>query len=217
MLLILVGCGKPPGTIGRYLAAQPVVSSREMEPLIAFLRNGEVAAFNRLRTNPPYAGKRLDFRGSSLAGRSIPGLDLGAADNSGAIGLDRLSPDAGSRGSLRISISRWMRSVIPVFLYIFEVTALILGSYYLYFRHRQRAQKNWTPREDPAEWVGHGIDVSQLRPQLQQLRRAHVAARLAPGGVCFHRYLLGFARRVILQSGYFRQRQPEEHLDNPGP
>jgi hypothetical protein len=76
LLLVLVGCGKPTGTIDRYVGAQPVVSIRDMQRLLALLQNGDVAGFNRLRTNPPYAGKRLDFRCTSLAGLSIPGADL---------------------------------------------------------------------------------------------------------------------------------------------
>lgn len=67
---------RPIGTLEEYVAAQPVVSQREMAPLLALLRNGDVAAFNKLRTNAPYAGKRLDFRGSSLAGLRLPGANL---------------------------------------------------------------------------------------------------------------------------------------------
>ena len=77
----LVGCDqpmgkKPTGTLDRYAAAQPVASQRDMARLIALLRKGDVATFNQLRTNPPYAGKRLDFRGSSLARLRLEGADL---------------------------------------------------------------------------------------------------------------------------------------------
>jgi uncharacterized protein YjbI with pentapeptide repeats len=66
----------PTGTLGKYVAAKPVVPQSEMAPLLALLRNGDVAAFNKLRTNAPYAGKRLDFRGLSLVGLSLAGVDL---------------------------------------------------------------------------------------------------------------------------------------------
>jgi uncharacterized protein YjbI with pentapeptide repeats len=75
-MLILVGCGKPSGTLDRYLAAQPLASQRDMAELMALLRKGNVGTFNRVRTNAPFAGKRLDFRSQSLAGLSLPGADL---------------------------------------------------------------------------------------------------------------------------------------------
>jgi hypothetical protein len=59
---VLTGCGKPRGTLDRYVAARPVASREQMEPLVARLLSGDVAGFNRMRANRPYAGKRLDFR-----------------------------------------------------------------------------------------------------------------------------------------------------------
>jgi hypothetical protein len=84
LLLILLGCSKPADTLDAFLAAQPVVSSRDMQRLLALLQQGDVVAFNQLRTNPPYAGKRLDFRNSLLINLSIPGADLSNSIFSGA-------------------------------------------------------------------------------------------------------------------------------------
>jgi uncharacterized protein YjbI with pentapeptide repeats len=83
-MLVFVGCDKPTGTLDRYLAAQPVASKRDMAELMALLRKGDVGTFNRVRTNAPFAGKRLDFRSQSLAGFTLPGADLSNSVFSGA-------------------------------------------------------------------------------------------------------------------------------------
>ena len=75
-LMAAVSCSKPAGTLDQYLAAQPVASERQMAVLMALLRKGDVAGFNRARTNGPYAGKRLDFRHQDLVGLSLAGADL---------------------------------------------------------------------------------------------------------------------------------------------
>ena len=95
LIAILSGCGRPQGTLDRYIAAKPVVSGADMQPLVAMLLSGDVTGFNRLRTNAPYLGKRLDFRGDSFAGRSLSGANfsdaiLAEVDFTGAT-LDRAS------------------------------------------------------------------------------------------------------------------------------
>ncbi|HVM51493.1 MAG TPA: pentapeptide repeat-containing protein [Candidatus Acidoferrum sp.] len=75
-VVALVGCGKPTGTLDRYLAAQPVASGRDMGILMDLLRKGDVAGFNHARTNRPYAGKRLDFRRQNFVGLSAGGADF---------------------------------------------------------------------------------------------------------------------------------------------
>jgi hypothetical protein len=102
----------------------------------------------------------------------------------------------------------WLRLII-------ELTALTLGACYLYFKHRQRI-RNWAPRDDPEKWPGRGIEASELKARVEQVRRDYVSARQATRGVCFHRYLLGFARWVVMQLGYFRHRNPEEHAHGHG-
>ncbi len=104
---------------------------------------------------------------------------------------------------------RWLRLII-------ELAALISGGYYLWCKHRQRL-RNWIPREDPAKWTGHGIEASELRPRLEQVRQDYLATRQATSGARFHGALLGFARRAIVQLGYFRRREPEEHAHDYGP
>ena len=102
----------------------------------------------------------------------------------------------------------WFRLII-------ELTALTSGACYLYFKHRQRV-RNWAPRDDPEKWTGRGIEASKLRARVEQVRRDYMSARQAPGGLGFHRCLLGFARRVVMQLGYFRHRNPEEHAHGHG-
>ena len=104
---------------------------------------------------------------------------------------------------------------MPWFRLIIEMTVLALGAWYLYFKHRQRV-RNWTPRDDPEKWTGHGIEASALKPRLEQVRRDPVAARQATRDSYFHRNLLGFARRAVVQLGYFRHREPEEHARDNG-
>ena len=104
---------------------------------------------------------------------------------------------------------------MPWFRLIIELAALTLGAWYLYFKHRQRLH-NWTPPEDPKEWAGHAIEASEIKARVEQVRRDHLAARQATKGQGFHRHLLGFARRVVMQFGYFRDREPEEHAHHHG-
>ena len=104
---------------------------------------------------------------------------------------------------------------MPWFRLITELTALTLGACYLYFKHQQRLD-NWTPREDPNKWTGHAIEASEIKARVEQVRRDHLAAQHATKGLYFHRHLLGFARRVVMQFGYFRDREPEEHAHHHG-
>ncbi len=103
----------------------------------------------------------------------------------------------------------WFRLVI-------ELSALTLGGWYLWLKHRERL-RNWTPQEDPAKWTGHGIEASELKPRVEQVRRDYLGARQATRDVCFHRALFGLARRAVMQLGYFRRRESEEHARDYGP
>ncbi len=99
---------------------------------------------------------------------------------------------------------------------IIELTALTLGGCYLWFKHRQR-MRNWTPREEPEKWTGHGIEASELKPRIEQVRENYLAARQAAGGIWFHRYLLRLARRAVMELRYFRHREAEARSHDHGP
>jgi hypothetical protein len=103
----------------------------------------------------------------------------------------------------------WVRLII-------ELTALTLGVGYLYFKHLQRV-RNSAPREVPSNWTGHGIEASELKPRVEQVRRDYLAAREAKIGVSFHRYLFGLARRAVMQLGYFRHGEPGKHAHDHSP
>jgi hypothetical protein len=116
----------------------------------------------------------------------------------------------------RRAASRVLGASMPRFRLIIELAVLTLGACYLYIKHRQRV-RNWTPREDPEKWTGHGIEASELKPRVERVRRDPLAARQATRGICLQRYLLGFARRAVVQLGYFRHKEPEEHAHDHGP
>lgn len=96
---------------------------------------------------------------------------------------------------------------------IIELAAVILGSCYLYSKHWQRVW-NWKPSEDPKGWAGHGIDTSKLQPRMEEVRQDHMAGRRALIEISFHRALIGFARKVVSQLRYFRNREEEHAHDH---
>jgi hypothetical protein len=104
---------------------------------------------------------------------------------------------------------------MPWFRLLVELTALTFGFGYLYLNHRQRI-RNSAPRDDPEKWTGRGIEASELKVRVKQVRQDYLSARQATRGVCFHRYLLGFARQAIIRLEYFRHRNPEEHAHGHG-
>ncbi len=101
-------------------------------------------------------------------------------------------------------------------LLVLELLALALGASYLIFKHRQRV-RNWAPQDDPQKWTGHGIEVSALRPRVEQVRRDYLLARQAPRGTWFHRSLVELARRAVMRLGYFQHRETEQNVHNDSP
>jgi hypothetical protein len=91
----------------------------------------------------------------------------------------------------------------------FELTWLALAGSYLWHKRQQRL-RNWTPPEDPEKWTGHGIDVSELKSRVEDVRRDYLVSRHT-AGVAFHRSLLEWARRVVMQLGYFRHKEADDH------
>ena len=73
--------------------------------------------------------------------------------------------------------------------------------------------------EDPApgEWTGKSIDVGEIKPKVDDVRRNYLAARQSAKGVRFHKALLGFTRRAVARLAYFRDRKSEEHAHTHDP
>jgi hypothetical protein len=96
------------------------------------------------------------------------------------------------------------------FPFIIAWVALVVCGFYLHLKHRKRLC-NWVPRDNPEKWTGHGLDTSQLTPRVEAVRQQHTAFQQAPRNSFYHRGLLAFARRTVLQLGYFQHQEPEEH------
>ena len=79
---------------------------------------------------------------------------------------------------------------------------------YLYIRHRRR-MRAWQGHNDPAVWTGQALDVSQLRPRVEELRRKQTAARMAPRGRRFQQTLHSWVLYTVRQFGYFKDRKTE--------
>ena len=87
LLLCVGGCvvllGPPLGTparwtygVGRFCLFKSIVEPSDCRELVDLLRQENVAEFNRLRNQPPFAGKYLDLSGLRLVGKDLPGVDL---------------------------------------------------------------------------------------------------------------------------------------------
>jgi len=98
---------------------------------------------------------------------------------------------------------------------LFRLTVVVVLSSYLYLKHRQRVRRR-SERYKPAEWTGKPIDVTQLKPILEKLRRDYLGARQPSIGVPFHRSLLGLARRTVVQLAYFQERESHEQAHAHG-
>jgi hypothetical protein len=92
---------------------------------------------------------------------------------------------------------------------LFEVAALAVLAGYLFIKHRKRA-RNWAPPCDPAQWTGKAIDVTELKPAVENARRSGWVSRQTVRG-CFHKALLRLMRRNVTRFGYFHERKSEEH------
>jgi hypothetical protein len=89
------------------------------------------------------------------------------------------------------------------------VVAALAG--YLYAKHRQRLRPE-SERYDPAKWTGKAIDVTQLKPRVEDVRRNCLAVRQPAKETCFHRALLQLARHAVAQLAYFHGRAAEDHV-----
>ena len=92
--------------------------------------------------------------------------------------------------------------------------AVLVG--WLVRRHRQRMRQYW-PVCDPAKWTGKAIDVTKLKPKVEDLRHDYLAMRHTRKTGGYHKTLVGLARRAVLQLAYFRRREPDEHAATHAP
>jgi hypothetical protein len=91
-----------------------------------------------------------------------------------------------------------------------ELATIAVLAGWLVRRHRQR-MRQYRPVCDPAKWTGKAIDVTKLKPTVEDLRRDYLATRHARKSVGYRKTLMGLARRAVLQLAYFRRREADEH------
>jgi len=92
---------------------------------------------------------------------------------------------------------------------IIRLAAVAVLASYLHLKHRQRARCR-PGACDPAEWTGKSIDVTKLKPAVEDLRRDYLAARQPTRGIFFHRNLFELARRRVARLAYFQDKESEE-------
>jgi hypothetical protein len=89
---------------------------------------------------------------------------------------------------------------------IIRLALVALLASYLVFKHCQRERQRVGSR-NPAEWTGKGIDVTALKPTLEEVRRSY--PRPSQKGACFHRGLLALARRAVTDFAYFQEQEEQ--------
>jgi len=92
---------------------------------------------------------------------------------------------------------------------------LALVGVYICIKHRQTLHSKPQPC-DPAEWTGKAIDITPLRPKVEEVRRDYLAAHPPAQGVCFRRALIELARQAVARLAYFHDRVPEDHTQMHG-
>jgi len=90
---------------------------------------------------------------------------------------------------------------------IIRLTLVALLVSYLLFRQWLRDRHRVGPT-NPAEWTGKGIDVTSIKPTLEEVRRSY--PRPPRRGTYFHRNLLVLARRTVAHFGYFQEHDPAD-------
>jgi len=93
---------------------------------------------------------------------------------------------------------------------IIRLTVVAALASYLYAKHRQRVRGR-LGRYNPAKWTGKAIDVTELKPRIEGVRRNYLAVQQPAKGLCFHRALIELARQAVAQMAYFQDRAPEHH------
>ena len=93
---------------------------------------------------------------------------------------------------------------------IIGLTSVAVLSSYLYLKHRQRVRHR-SKRYNPAEWTGKAIDITKLKPTVEEVRHDYLAGRQSTRGRLFHRRLLELARRAVTRLEYFQDKESHEH------
>ena len=93
---------------------------------------------------------------------------------------------------------------------ILWLVLIALLGIYLGIKHRQILRRQSEPC-DPAKRTGKAIDVTQLKPKVEVVRRNYLAAQQPANGLCFHRALIELARQAVARLAYFHDRLPEDH------
>jgi len=92
---------------------------------------------------------------------------------------------------------------------------VVMLSSYLYVKHRRRAFLQ-PDRCNIVEWSGKPIEVSKLKPTLEQVRLDYRSARQSARGNLYHRRLLRLAQHAVGHLPYFQEREPEGRLQSHG-
>jgi hypothetical protein len=95
------------------------------------------------------------------------------------------------------------------------LVALAVLAGYLYIKHRQRKRSRQEWRA-PAEWTGHGIDVNNLKPRVENLRSDRLSFRKPAREHSFRGALLNSARANVTQLAYFRRVEPHHDSETRG-
>ena len=89
---------------------------------------------------------------------------------------------------------------------LIELVAVVVLGAFLHHRWRRR----WRARpsqEDPCVWTGTSLEVVNLKPRIDTLRRKHRDHRPSPT-THRHRQLIGLARQAVCRLAFFHDREP---------
>jgi hypothetical protein len=101
----------------------------------------------------------------------------------------------------RLADHQRLRAIMSDLEIILRVAAVAALSSYLFFKHRQRVRSRYEPYA-PAQWTGKAIDVTPLKPTVEDVRRDYLAARQPPSDMFHRRILLGLARHTVARLAY---------------
>jgi hypothetical protein len=94
--------------------------------------------------------------------------------------------------------------------FILGSLAVVALSGFLYINHCRKPRRR-SERFGSIEWDGQAMDITKLKPTIEDVRRDYLAARPSTRGIFFHKQMLGLAHRAVTRSAYFHDRETEEH------
>jgi hypothetical protein len=108
-----------------------------------------------------------------------------------------------------------LEAVLDSFTFWLIVLAVLIAYLCVSVGLRLRAEEA-RRRASEEQFMGTAFKVSAIAPQIQQLRRDHLAARSRPPH-SFHRTgLMAAARRMVTSLSYFRRARPEHETETHG-